>query len=571
MKGSGLKIVLWLCVLLWPLLAAALAAAATNEISEPFEGVRLIHSRSTVPRLVDMFVVEIDMAAPGLQFLATPSNGALVGDTTPQTTRTFVSQVGAQIGVNANFFASAGSGQYELRGLSVSNGDAYSPFEPGFLDALNVSLGNVATIIRATSTSGFGHTPPTSLYNAVGGNTRLVTGGLNVANSDPAIHPRTAAGVTADGRLLLFTVDGRNAGHSEGLTYREMADVLIRWGARDAINLDGGGSTTLVMDNPMTAANDVGVLNIPVGVGNVPHSERSNGNNFAVFAASQTAPTENSFVFADFEQGDESTWNAELSFSGSNRGFDTALSDAEAVSGQAYDGQWSQRITIIDDLATDGDTQNPGGAWFARHVAGGGNPANNASRPAIGSVGLWAKTSDANLRISLVVDDVSGLTGERGLAQNMIADGQWHPYFWQVDDDSQWEGWVNGDGTVDDNFTLDSIQIFGPPNTGGDLDAVIYIDAVTHIVPGPLPGDFNGDFVIDAADYVVWRKGLGATYTQDDYDVWRANFGQSLPGSGSGASLSQIQAPEPASIALAALCVSVMVMALHRRGVWEAE
>ena len=551
---------------LWPLscalFAAAVAAAATNEISEPYQGVRLMHSRSTVPRLVDMFVVEIDMAAAGLEFLTTPSNGALVGDTTPQTTRTFVSQVGAQFGINASFFASAGSGQYDVLGLSVSNGDAYSPFQSSFLDALNVSPNNVATIIRATGTSGFGHTPPTSLYNAVGGNTRLVTGGVNVANSDPAIHPRTAAGVTADQKLLLFTVDGRNAAHSQGLTYREMADVLIRWGARDAINLDGGGSTTLVMDNPITSANDPTVLNIPSDLlpNGQPGKERAVANNFAVFASSQTAPTDNSFVFADFEQGDEGPFNLALSFSGSNRGFNLDLSSAEAVSEQAHDGQWSQRLTIIDDPNTDGDTQNPGGAWFARHVSGGGNPANNVSRPAIGSVGLWAKTSDANLRISLVVDDISRLTSERGIAQDMIADGQWHPYFWDVTDASQWEGWVNGDGVVDDSFTLDSIQIFGPPNTGSNLDAVIYLDAITHITPGPLPGDFNGDFLVDAADYVVWRNGLGTAYTQIDYETWRAHFGQTSASSSgpTNAMASPSAVAEPSSLFIfliaAAIC-----------------
>jgi hypothetical protein len=555
-----------LCVLL----PAATAGAATNEISQPYQGVRLIHSRSNVPRLVDMFIVEIDMAAPGLSFLTTPSNGALVGDTTPQTTRTFVTEIGAQLGINANFFASAGSGQYNLLGLSVSNGDAYSQFDSGFVDALNISAANVATIIRAIGPGGTAHTPSTSLYNAVGGNTRLVTNGANVANSDPAIHPRTAAGVTADGKLLLFTVDGRNAPHSNGLTYAEMAEVLIRWGARHAINLDGGGSTTLVMDDPVTAANDVRVMNIPVGVGNVPGSERSNGNNLAVFAAPQTAPTEHTFVFADFEQGEEGALNADIGFSGSNRGFNVALSGAEAATGGAFDGGWSQRLTIIDDPSTDGDTQNPGGAWFVRHVSGLGNPANNLARPAIGSVGFWAKTSDAGLRISLVVDDVSGLTGERGLAQDMIADGQWHPYFWDLDDGSQWQGWVNGDGVVDERFTLDSIQIFGPPTSGSNQDAVIHIDNISHITPGLVPGDFNGDLVVDAADYVAWRQDLGTTFTPEDYAVWRADFGDAANGTGSGSGAQQQStAPEPASTAIAAAGFSIVALRWRRRGAFR--
>ncbi|WP_261342740.1 hypothetical protein [Posidoniimonas polymericola] len=47
--------------------------------------------------------------------------------------------------------------------------------------------------------------------------------------------------------------------------------------------------------------------------------------------------------------------------------------------------------------------------------------------------------------------------------------------------------------------------------------------------PAGLAGDFNGDGVVDAADYVVWRDGLGATYSQPDYDLWRSNYGATTP------------------------------------------
>ena len=43
-----------------------------------------------------------------------------------------------------------------------------------------------------------------------------------------------------------------------------------------------------------------------------------------------------------------------------------------------------------------------------------------------------------------------------------------------------------------------------------------------------LPGDFNINGIVDAADYTVWRDGLGTIYTQSDYDVWKAHFGESL-------------------------------------------
>ena len=66
-------------------------------------------------------------------------------------------------------------------------------------------------------------------------------------------------------------------------------------------------------------------------------------------------------------------------------------------------------------------------------------------------------------------------------------------------------------------------------------------------VPG-FSCDFNGNGVVDAADYVVWRKNYG---TPTSYDAWRAHFGQSGSGSGSaGASPSQVAVPEPASLVL---------------------
>ena len=71
-------------------------------------------------------------------------------------------------------------------------------------------------------------------------------------------------------------------------------------------------------------------------------------------------------------------------------------------------------------------------------------------------------------------------------------------------------------------------------------------------------GDFNGDGRIDAGDYVVWRKGLGTSYTQDDYTVWRAHFGQTS-GTGSGANVDSFRnvssnVPEPSSLTLLMVC-----------------
>jgi hypothetical protein len=60
-------------------------------------------------------------------------------------------------------------------------------------------------------------------------------------------HPRTAIAALADRRVLLVVVDGRHPGVSIGMTLGELAALLIDLGATEAINLDGGGSTTMVV------------------------------------------------------------------------------------------------------------------------------------------------------------------------------------------------------------------------------------------------------------------------------------------------------------------------------------
>jgi hypothetical protein len=60
-----------------------------------------------------------------------------------------------------------------------------------------------------------------------------------------------------------------------------------------------------------------------------------------------------------------------------------------------------------------------------------------------------------------------------------------------------------------------------------------------------IAGDFNNNGAVDAADYVVWREGLGAKYTQNDFDVWRTNFGKTV-NAGSASNVNSLSA-EPVS------------------------
>jgi hypothetical protein len=101
--------------------------------------------------------------------------------------------------------------------------------------------------------------PPLTFRPAfvIGGGPRLLVAGQPVTEMEGfnqetfyhARHPRTALGWRADGWFVLVTVDGRQPQRSVGMTIPELAALLRELGCVEAINLDGGGSTTMVVKN----------------------------------------------------------------------------------------------------------------------------------------------------------------------------------------------------------------------------------------------------------------------------------------------------------------------------------
>jgi exopolysaccharide biosynthesis protein len=94
---------------------------------------------------------------------------------------------------------------------------------------------------------------PPNARQMVQGNVWLVRDGKPVEPKGNAKvrHPRTIVGLDKSGtRLVLLTVDGRRPGTATGMNGAEMSAQVLRLGCTDAINLDGGGSATLVMYDP---------------------------------------------------------------------------------------------------------------------------------------------------------------------------------------------------------------------------------------------------------------------------------------------------------------------------------
>jgi len=118
-------------------------------------------------------------------------------------------------------------------------------------EVARLRAGDIVTVVATIAPGGTPHA-------LVGGWPRIVRSGVSVVDAADSVegtslrfsttrHPRSAVGVTRGGdTLILVAVDGRQAA-SVGMSLAELARTMIGLGAWDALNLDGGGSTTLVV------------------------------------------------------------------------------------------------------------------------------------------------------------------------------------------------------------------------------------------------------------------------------------------------------------------------------------
>ena len=100
------------------------------------------------------------------------------------------------------------------------------------------------------------------MQTAVAGGPVLIQGGqINISNNEEQRfagkqindkHPRTAMGYTADGSLVVMVVEGRNPGIAEGASLIQLAKLMLSAGCVEALNLDGGGSSTMLVNGKET-------------------------------------------------------------------------------------------------------------------------------------------------------------------------------------------------------------------------------------------------------------------------------------------------------------------------------
>jgi hypothetical protein len=246
-----------------------------------FQGVEYIREARSSPRPMVIHVMKIDLHANGIGIQITPGDPDADLPLEARTTSEFLKDFGVQVAINGDGFEpwhARGFFDYyphsgdrvDVIGFAASEGTVYSQ-ETDREPRLYFS-----PIHRARF-----NTPIGGEYNVISGNLMLVKNGKPQPNLESSPAPRTAVALDRSNRMLIMVViDGRQPGYSEGATLPELAEIIIDHGGYTAMNLDGGGSSTLAMENAMGGAK---VLNSPINQ-RIPGRERPVGNHLGVYA-----------------------------------------------------------------------------------------------------------------------------------------------------------------------------------------------------------------------------------------------------------------------------------------------
>ncbi|MFO0978650.1 MAG: phosphodiester glycosidase family protein [Planctomycetaceae bacterium] len=261
-------------------------------------GVLLHQDVLEMPRRNHRHVVRIDLKQPGLHLTTTARTTDWKkneSETKRQTVRNFLRTERQNnrpviLAFNADAFTPwpvpfDQETISNVQGFAVCRGQLVSP--PAGSPSFILKKNGEASIRVADNNDN-----PEDIEVAVSGFALCLKDG-KVQPSGEDLHPRTGLGVSEDGRFLfVMIVDGRRYS-SQGVTTAELGQWLLDMGAHNGINMDGGGSSTLVWWNPEATRDDKAeVLNRPVGNGaklltpeadQASYSERANGNNVGIW------------------------------------------------------------------------------------------------------------------------------------------------------------------------------------------------------------------------------------------------------------------------------------------------
>lgn len=202
-----------------------------------YQGIEYATGTDDSPRLMKAFALRIDLQNPYVQMYASHDNGGSPYEVALQTTPAFVAEHGMKVAVNSCYFDAGLSPNTNIEGLLVSNGTVVSTWQAARDAEIRFTAGKVASIVNNGGTAG--------VYNGCAGDAYFLINGVP-GGDNVTPQPRTTAGLSQDGRyVILVCVDGRQPGWSDGATILDMSYWQLSFGAYNAMNFDGGGSTTM--------------------------------------------------------------------------------------------------------------------------------------------------------------------------------------------------------------------------------------------------------------------------------------------------------------------------------------
>jgi len=243
-----------------------------------FDGIIYYRRVHFLPRLFIAHIITVDLQTPGLQFLVTPGDPQAERPLEARTTSQFLREFDVQVAVNGDGFTPWHSNS--LLDYYPHPGDPVTPNGTAASQGVVYATGTESTLyISAENVVSFA-APESGLYNAISGDRMLVENGAPTNDPDDGTAaPRTAIGLDGSGqKLIIVVIDGRQPLYSQGATLAELAEIIMYYGADTAMSLDGGGSSTLVVQGPHGAR----VLNSPIDL-SIPGRERVVGNHLGVF------------------------------------------------------------------------------------------------------------------------------------------------------------------------------------------------------------------------------------------------------------------------------------------------
>ena len=230
-------------------------------------GMRYRFIEKKEPRPLRIHVLEVDLSHPGIEIAAAVAedpDGDGPADAALEPPESLARRSGALALINANPWE-------DLPDRDGQTTTAWREGQPVKGQGLIVSKGKArsrspqkgaAFWVDETGSARIGKPAPgATVREGVAGFSQVLREGVVVPPPDTVLHPRSALGLDARRRTLrLVVVDGRQSGVSEGMSLAELATLMKDLGSSDALNLDGGGSSILILSD---ASGNRRIMNAP--------------------------------------------------------------------------------------------------------------------------------------------------------------------------------------------------------------------------------------------------------------------------------------------------------------------